>query len=73
MQTVDAAVQLIKMIGTPQVGLALDAWHWHLGGGTLEQLRSLSDRIITVSLADADRSRLARRVAMLKALDGHQK
>ncbi len=54
-QTADAMLMLLKTIGSPTVGLALDVWHWHLGGGTHEQLHALgAGRIITVSLADAD-------------------
>lgn len=54
LRTVDEVLQLLPMIGRPNVGLAIDTWHWHLGGGTLEQLRALPiDKIVTVSLADA--------------------
>jgi sugar phosphate isomerase/epimerase len=53
-QTVGELLQLLQMIGPGSVGLAIDTWHWHLGGGTLEQLRALSaDKIVTVTLADA--------------------
>ena len=46
---------LLRTIGSTNIGVALDVWHWHLGGGTLEHLRALTaDKIITVSLADAD-------------------
>ncbi len=53
-QTVDEVLQLLKMITAPNVGLAIDTWHWHLGRGTLDQLRALSaEKIVTLSLADA--------------------
>jgi sugar phosphate isomerase/epimerase len=43
------------MIGTANLGVVLDTWHWHLSGGTLEALRSLSaEKIVTVCVADAD-------------------
>ena len=53
-QGVDAFLMLFKSIDSANVGVALDLWHWHLGGGTLDQIRSLGDKIVTVSLADAD-------------------
>lgn len=52
-QTVDQAVMLLGLISSPNVGLALDVWNWHLGGGTVEQLKPLANRVIAVSLADA--------------------
>ena len=55
MQTVDELVLLLRSVSAPNVGLALDTWHWHLGGGKLETLRALSaEKIVTVSLADAE-------------------
>lgn len=55
LQTTDALLMLLKMIGAANVGLALDTWHWHLGGGTLDQVQALGiDRVVTVSLADAE-------------------
>jgi len=45
---------LLRSTDSTNVGLALDTWHWHLGGGKIDQLRTLSaDRIVTVTLADA--------------------
>ncbi len=55
LQTADAVLMLLKNIGAPNVGLALDVWHWHLGGGTLDQLEALGGaKIVTLSLADAE-------------------
>jgi len=55
LQTADAVLMLLKTISAPNVGLALDVWHWHLGGGTFEQLTALgAGKIVTLSLADAD-------------------
>ena len=54
-QTAEAMLMLLKTIGEPNVGLALDSWNWHVGGGTLEQLQSLGvERIVTVGLADVE-------------------
>ncbi len=51
--TPDAILTLIKTIVSPNVGLCLDAWHWHVGGGTIEQIQELSaDQIVSVRLAD---------------------
>ena len=50
----DAMVTLIKSIGSPHVGLSLDSWNWHFGGGTVELLQSLgADQVFACSLADA--------------------
>jgi sugar phosphate isomerase/epimerase len=53
-QVADAAVMLLSSVGSANVGLAFDAWHWHVGGGTLDQLRAQADKIVTVALADCD-------------------
>lgn len=54
-QTVDQVLMLLKSVTAKNIGLVLDTWHWHLGGGTLDQIRSLSaDKIIAVYLADCD-------------------
>lgn len=38
----------------PNVGLTLDAWHWHHAGGTIENIiRAGRDRIVTVHFDDA--------------------
>jgi len=55
LQKFDELLLLLRVIGSNDIGVALDVWHWHLGGGTLDHLRSLgADKIVTVSLADAD-------------------
>ncbi len=54
MQKVDEVLMLLGTVGSTNVGLDLDTWHWHLGGGTLEQIQSLgADKIVAVALADA--------------------
>ena len=50
----EAMITLIKSIPSGNVGLALDTWNWHFGGGTVDQIKSLqSDQVVTVSVADA--------------------
>jgi sugar phosphate isomerase/epimerase len=54
-QTFDQVLFLLKSVTAKNVGLALDTWHWYLGGGTLEQLRSFpGDKIMAVYLVDCD-------------------
>ena len=54
-QSFDEVLLLLRTIGAPNLGVAFDTWHWHLSGGTLDALRSLTaDKIITVALADAE-------------------
>ncbi len=49
----DPLVLLLKSVGVPSVGLLLDTWNWHLGGGTIEKLKGLkADQIIAVRVAD---------------------
>jgi sugar phosphate isomerase/epimerase len=51
--TADALVALVKMIVCDNVGMCLDLWHWHVGGGTLEAIKELSvDQIVAVRVAD---------------------
>jgi sugar phosphate isomerase/epimerase len=53
-QTVDEVLLLLRSIGSPNVGVALDTWHWHVGGGKIEQLRALAaEKLVTVSVADS--------------------
>ncbi len=54
-QTTDAFLMLFKSISSPNVGVALDLWHWHFGGGTLDQIRAITPaKVATLALADAD-------------------
>jgi len=47
-------LELCGAIGTGNVGLLLDAWHWHTSHGTPEELRQLSnEQIIEVHINDA--------------------
>jgi len=53
-QSADELILLLSTVSADNVGLALDSWHWHLGGGRTEQLQKLTGaKILTVSLADA--------------------
>ena len=54
-RTAEEMLLLLRTISSSNVGLALDTWHWHLGGGTLDQLSSLTpDKIVDVRLADCE-------------------
>jgi sugar phosphate isomerase/epimerase len=50
----DALLTLIKSMASTNLGLVLDTWNWHFGGGTPNQLRILgADKIVAVQIADA--------------------
>lgn len=52
--TLPQMMEMVRDIGTGNVGLLLDAWHWYTAGGTLEQIRSLSDAdVVYVHVNDA--------------------
>jgi sugar phosphate isomerase/epimerase len=54
-QTVDQFLMLVRGVNAKNLGIVYDAWHWHLGGGTIEQLRSFSDdKVVAVYLSDCD-------------------
>jgi len=49
----DALLTLAKTVGMPNVGVVVDLWQWHVGGGRWDQLRELSeDQIVLVRAAD---------------------
>ncbi len=49
----DPLLMLIQTIGADNVGLLLDVWNWHVGGGTVEKLRALrGEQIVGVRLSD---------------------
>jgi sugar phosphate isomerase/epimerase len=53
-QTVDELLLLLRSINAPNVGVTLDTWHWHVGGGKMESVRALSsDKLVSVVLSDA--------------------
>ncbi len=52
----DSLLTLVKTINAKNVGLVVDTFHWVLGGGTLDQIRSLTpEQIVAVRLADYSR------------------
>ncbi len=47
-------MELAHAIGTGNVGLLLDAWHWHTSHGTLEEIKQLTNEdIVNVHVNDA--------------------
>ena len=47
-------MELVQAIGTGNVGLLLDSWHWYTSHGTVEELKRLTDRdIVHVHVNDA--------------------
>ncbi len=50
----DALITLLKSVPSENVGLYLDTWSWHFGGGTVEQLQTLEGRqVVGLTIADA--------------------
>jgi sugar phosphate isomerase/epimerase len=48
-----ALLTLIQTVAETNVGLCLDSWHWHVAGGTVDQLKDFPvDKIVMVRLAD---------------------
>ena len=53
--TFDELLLLVRAIATKNVGICLDVWHWHVGGGSLEAITSLAaDDIVMLDLADTN-------------------
>jgi sugar phosphate isomerase/epimerase len=53
--TYDQMVLLARTVGVPNVGLSLDLWNWHLGGGTLDQLQTAgAERLVSVYVSDIE-------------------
>jgi sugar phosphate isomerase/epimerase len=51
---VDPFLTLVKSLGVSNLGIVLDLWHWHFGGGTIKQIRELQpDQIVQVRVSDA--------------------
>ena len=49
----DGLIALMKSVSADNVGLYLDTWNWHLGGGTADQLAELTaDDVVAVCVAD---------------------
>ena len=50
----DALLMLVKTIGHGHIGLTLDLWQWHVGGGNLDELRALTyTDLVLLDIADA--------------------
>ena len=50
--TADALLTLVDTVNSPNVGLLVDTWNWHLGGGTVDQIVDRSDRVVAIRVAD---------------------
>jgi sugar phosphate isomerase/epimerase len=49
----DPLLMLIQTISADNVGLILDVWNWHVGGGTVDKLRAMrGEQIVGVRLSD---------------------
>lgn len=60
----EALVTLLKSISEKNLGLVLDTWNWHFGGGTPKLLDTLGrDRVFSMSVADAPRGTTGTQVA----------
>ena len=47
-------MELVEAIGTGNVGLLLDSWHWYTSHGTVEELSRLSNKdVVQVHVNDA--------------------
>jgi len=52
--TMEGMLELCDAIGTGNVGLLLDAWHWYTAHGTLDDLKKLTvDQVVHVHINDA--------------------
>ena len=52
--TMEGMLELCDEIGTGNIGLLLDAWHWYTSHGTLDDLRKLTvDKVVHVHINDA--------------------
>lgn len=52
--TMDGIMRLCEAIGTKNLGLLLDSWHWYTSHGTIDELRRLKgEQVIYVHVNDA--------------------
>lgn len=52
--TMEGMLELCDKIGTGNMGLLLDAWHWYTSHGTLDDLKKLTaDQVVHVHINDA--------------------
>lgn len=71
----ETLLTLIKTAASPNVGLTLDTWNWHVGGGAMDQLSDLEvEQIASVRLsdtpADVDLSKITETQRELPRADG---
>ena len=52
-RTFDHALEIIRRVNLPNVGLLVDTWHHFAGGSAPEELLSARDKIFTVHIGDA--------------------
>ena len=65
----ETIVTLLEMVSPSNVGLYLDTWNWHLGGGSLAQIEKLGpDRIVAVSVADVPKDATADSIELKQRL-----
>lgn len=51
-RNVEGFIALLKSVSAGNVGYVIDSGHWHVGGGTIDQIRELEpSRVVTVRLA----------------------
>jgi sugar phosphate isomerase/epimerase len=44
---------LVQTVGAENIGLTLDTWQWHLGGGTVDMIRSLpANKVVEIRVAE---------------------
>jgi sugar phosphate isomerase/epimerase len=54
--TLTGMLEMAEAVGTGNVGLLLDAWHWYASGGDLDQLGQLkNEQVVYVHISDAPR------------------
>ena len=52
--TIEGALELGKHIGTSNIGLLLDSWHWYTSHGTIDEIKTLTaQQIVYVHVNDA--------------------
>lgn len=73
--TAETVLTLLEMVSASNVGLYLDTWNWHLGGGTIDGVTKFGvDKLVAIAVADvpagatADSAELNQR--LLPAVDG---
>lgn len=65
----DELLTLLEMVKGDNVGLYLDTWNWHLGGGTIEMIEKLGvEKIVAVSVADVPAGAAAESVELAQRL-----